>query len=139
MAAAILEFSIDAARVSVDAVIGLYNSVGFGCTDDYKDCQDDPDYLARLFGPGVYGFFAFDDAALVGMARVFSDDVATAFVVEICIRHDRQRQGVGRALMGMVLARFEHTAIYLDAFPSSVDFFTQFGIKPRPMLVACSR
>lgn len=43
----------------------LYGLVGFGDSADYAD----EDLLGKLFGPGVFGFFAFNGDRLVMRKR----------------------------------------------------------------------
>lgn len=126
----------DAARVSPEALAALYESVGFGVRSDYLGR---PDLLEKMFGPGCFGFFALEEAGLVGLVRVFSDDLMCAWIAELCVRPDRQKQGIGTALLERVLERFSHTAIYAEAFAGQEDFLARCGLKPRPILVACSR
>lgn len=114
-------------------------SVGFGVAEDYEPQRPDPSYVAKMFGPGIHGFFAYDESRLVGMARVLSDDICASWIAEVCVLHEWQRQGIGRTLLEMITERFPHTAIYTESLPSSVDFFARLGIRPRPMLVACAR
>lgn len=131
-----ITYSSDPDIVSPDALAALYESLGFGVRSDYLGR---PDLLERMFGPGCFGFFAFEGAELVGLIRVFSDDFICAWIAELCVRPDRQKRGIGTALLEKVLDRFSHTAIYAEAFAGQEDFLARRGLKPRPILVACSR
>ncbi|HEB78969.1 MAG TPA: hypothetical protein ENI79_00650, partial [Rhodospirillales bacterium] len=57
------------ANVTQDALTNVYVSVNFGKHENYKDLHD---MVAGMFGPGVFGFFAFDNENLIGLARVYS-------------------------------------------------------------------
>jgi GNAT superfamily N-acetyltransferase len=127
-----------ASAIPLEELASLYERVGFGAAELYTG---DNKTIQTLFGPGVHGFFARtpDDNRLVGMVRAFSDDRLCTWVAEVCVDPACQRMGIGRRLMRLLIDRFGHTAIYLEAFPNQTDFFEKVGIKPKPQLVGCSR
>lgn len=128
--------SADARKVTAAQVAGLYNSVGFGVPDRF---YVDQKLFAQMYGPGCFGFFVFVEEELIGAARVLSDDAITSCVSELVVHPDWQEKGVGTALINTVKNRFSHTAIYLHAFLGQHGFFEKNGIKPREVLVSCSR
>ena len=93
----------------------------------------------KMFGPGSFGVFAFSDHALVGMARVFSDDLTTAWLADLCVHPECPDQGIGQELLDRMNARFRHTALYCDVRMEHVDLFTANGIRPKAKLTACHR
>jgi len=121
--------------VEANQIAALYESVGFGDACDYAG----EDLISKIFGPGVFGFFAFDVARLVGMARILSDDFVTSWIAEVCVAPEHQRQGIGSTLLKMVNSRFAHTALYAEAFAHTVRLLEQAGITSKSKLVACSR
>ena len=129
-----IEITADLSRVTPEQVEAVYESVGFGWS--YK-----PLPLERLFGPGVFGFFALDrqDGRLVGLLRALSDDLSVTWIAEVCVLPSHQRQGIGARLMQALNERFPAHAIYAEPFTHNVDFITKQGLKARPILVACSR
>lgn len=131
-----LTFNTDPTLVELDDLANLYEAVGFGEADDYNS---DPAFISKIFGPGAYGFFAFDGQKLIAMARALSDDRITTWIAEICVHPDWRSKGIGKEIMRRVSERFEHTALYLEAFNGQVDFFTKSGVRPKMKLVACSR
>lgn len=118
------------------ALYDLFDSVNFSFGDS---SEFPPDYMKKIFPSGVYGFFVSKKETLVGGARVFSDDIYCTWIAEICVQPDWQGHGIGRKLMEAINDRFDHTALYAEAFKEQVDFFTKQGIKPKEKLVACSR
>jgi len=95
--------------VSPNEIAKVYNSVGFTIPDA---SYTQPDFKARMFAPGVFGFFVFKELDLIG---------------------------VGRLLLHNIVERFAHTSIYADAFKGSENVFGKFGIRPQSKLVSCSR
>lgn len=131
-----IEFTTDASRVDLRSLGYLYESVGFGIRDNYAN----PDVsMEKLFGPGVFGFFVFQDEHLIGMARVFSDDCLCSWIAELCVHPEWQAKGVGRKLLDLVNERFSRTAIYAEAFKGQETFFANSGIRTQSKLIACGR
>ncbi|MEO5337230.1 MAG: GNAT family N-acetyltransferase [Magnetospirillum sp. WYHS-4] len=112
----------------------LYRDAGF----PFPDSADNSDFNG-MFGPGAFGVFAFLDDKLVGSARVFSDDLTSSWLAEICIDSVWRGQGIGRFLMGKIDERFCHTALYCDAPTEAVEFFRMVGVRPKVKLNACLR
>lgn len=132
-----IAYSTDSSTVSLKEVASLYEAVGFGEADQYVR---DPGFMKHLFGPGVFGGFARDvDGKLIGMIRAFSDDRVCTWVCEVCVVPSFQRKGVGTELGKLVLRRYAHTAIYVEAFRGQEPFFEHLGMPQRPQMVACSR
>lgn len=92
-----------------------------------------------LFGPGIFGVFAFSGDELAGMARVFSDDVTTTWLADLRVHPQWRGQGIGRSLLDRVNDRFPRTALYCDAPIGIVEFFKAAGIRPKIKLNACHR
>lgn len=125
--------------VTLEEVAELYESVGFGVRDHYLG---EPKMLERLFGPGVFGFFARSaQGELAGFARVMSDDAVCAWIAEVCVNPSYQRNGIGTALGKLVVERFGHLVIYADGLAERNDlsFLAKLGCLPRRQLIACSR
>jgi len=132
-------FFTNPALVTLEEVAELYEAVGFGTRDHYLS---NPKMLERLFGPGVFGFFARSaQGKLVGFARVMSDDAVCAWIAEVCVNPSYQCNGIGTALGKLVVDRFGHLAIYADGLTERNDlkFLAKLGCVPRRQLIACSR
>lgn len=131
-----IEFTTEVGRIDMKTLGTFYESVGFGKAENYEVPQVS---LERLFGPGTYGFFAFDDGRLVGMARVFSDDVLCTWIAEMGVHPAWQGRGIGGALLDRINERFSHTALYAEPFVGQEALFAGRGIKVQSRLTACGR
>lgn len=131
-----LRISTDPQDIDFESYARIWESLDLAMAAKEKYADD---YLEKLFGPGVYGFFAFDGAELVGFAEVFSDDIVCAWLPVMCVHKDRQNQGIGRALMGQINARFAHVPLHIHAYPPRDGFYRKLGADPRPEFVACAR
>jgi len=123
----------DISTISGKALAELYDSVGFGIRNATHS-----EILHGCFGPGIHGEFAFAQDRLVGLARIFSDGVASSWVAELCVHPEWQRVGIGRALLTSAQQRFAHTRIYGEAFSNQQEFFKNLQFPPREKWIALS-
>lgn len=87
---------------SVGELVALYDSVGWSVY------TDDPGKLEKAVRNSTFVVVARNDARLIGLARVLSDDVSIAYVQDVLVDPTHQRQGVGRELLECCLLRFAH-------------------------------
>ncbi|MFT2753361.1 GNAT family N-acetyltransferase [Clavibacter sp. Sh2088] len=82
-----------------DELLDLYGSVG------WTVYTDDPERLERaLAGSALVATARDDDGWLVGLVRAVGDGATICYVQDLLVRPDRQRGGVGRALLEHVRA-----------------------------------
>jgi predicted N-acetyltransferase YhbS len=86
--------------------------------------------LAELLHHSTFVVSAWDGAALVGAARVVSDQVAVSFVQHVGVHPAYRHRGIGGELLSRCLARFGHTTIIvlLDD-PGDAGFYAHFGFQ----------
>lgn len=74
---------------------------------------------------------AFDGSRLVGYAAVVSNGVTDAYIQDVMVHPDCQRQGVGTQLMKRILARLEEEHVYMVSViygdGSLRPFYAKFG------------
>ncbi|MBF0562905.1 MAG: GNAT family N-acetyltransferase [Alphaproteobacteria bacterium] len=95
--------------------------------------------IAQLFPPGAFGVFALSGNTLVGLARIFSDTVATAWLAELCVAPGWRDRGIEDRLLNQVNDRFHGTALYSSASVETVELFKAAGVRPKVKLIACHR
>lgn len=114
-------------------IAAIYMAVGIG--ESYH-----PDQIRRSYKNSAFYVFVKRDNLVIGTARVLSDDHETSWIAEIAVLPRYQRQGIGTAMMDAILAKYAHTAIYVDAVRGKNErFFSVNGIRPRQLLVSCAR
>lgn len=129
-------FSNDPNDINGDALCDLYRSVGRMRAS--QKLRTKKDFL-QFFGPGVHGFFVFDGNDLAGVARVFSTDTVDAWVADLCVHKDRQKQGFGQELLGRINDHFANRCLYLASPPAYVEFFAGNLINPQSQVIVCQR
>ena len=74
---------------------------------------------------------AFDEKRLIGYAQVISNHVTDAYIQDVMVHPDYQRQGFGTELMERLLARLETDGIYMVSVIYGEEtlrhFYERFG------------
>jgi ribosomal protein S18 acetylase RimI-like enzyme len=127
----------DDIQITAENLAGLLEQVGFGSASTYLDV---PDFRSIFLGPGTVSVFAIEKPTqqLIGLARVFTDNLFTTYISEVCVHPNFQKKGIGLNLIKAITNRFCHTAIFTDAFRGEISIFTKNSIMPKEKLIACS-
>jgi GNAT superfamily N-acetyltransferase len=128
---------LDSDGVSLEEAAPLYESVG------WTAYTRDPAVLEKaLAGSSFVVAARSDDGALVGLARVISDDATICYLQDILVHPDHRHAGVGRALVERVKRRYAHvrqTVLITDdepaqrAFYEATGFTEGAGVRPHPL------
>ena len=96
----------------------------------------DPNIMGKAVDSGSEWFVARDnDANLLGISRLITDYARYAFIVDVIIKKEHRKQGVGTALMNAIIA--ECRALGIDSvnlWPSEgkVSFYQSLGFYALP-------
>src|SRR5262249_3492390 len=82
--------------------------------------DSDPETTKTALVNSLYAVVADEGDRPVGMARIVGDWAKAFYVQDVIVHPDRQRQGIGTALMGAVMAYFRRTT----PDGSSIGLFT---------------
>ena len=87
--------------------------------------------LRRSFENAQHVAFARDGARVVGMARMLSDGVCNAYVVDVWTHSAYRRQGIASALMRLLAEQVpgQHIGLQTD---DAQDFYRSLGYRPQP-------
>lgn len=69
---------------------------------------------------------------IVGNARVLSDGVCNAYLVDVWTHSDFRRRGIARHMVEALLERLPGQHVYLQSDEDTVTFYTQIGFRERP-------
>ena len=74
---------------------------------------------------------AFEENHLIGYAQVISNQVTDAYIQDVMVHPDYQRQGIGTQLMEKLLSRLEEDGIYMVSVIYGEEvlrpFYERFG------------
>ena len=106
-------------------LIGLYTSVG------WSNYTRNPDLLHRAVENSLWKLSVGDGRELIGLARAVGDDASIAYIQDILVRPDRQRNGIGTRLAAAALERFAHVpqiVLITDDEPKTASFYRSVGM-----------
>src|SRR5689334_23030766 len=72
-----------------------------------------------------------DDGRVVGMARLLSDGVCNAYLVDVWTQSSYRRQGIARAMLRLLLDAVpgQHVGLQTDG---ATAFYAALGFRPQP-------
>ena len=107
-----------------DEIVRLYSEVGW--TAYTNDLQA----LKQGFMNSLLVLAAYENDELLGIIRVVGDGYNIVFIQDILVYPEKQRQGVGTALLQAVIDRYAHVRqieLTTDNTPKTVSFYRSMG------------
>ncbi|WP_131105125.1 GNAT family N-acetyltransferase [Ornithinimicrobium sufpigmenti] len=111
-------------RPSREELVGLYDAVG------WSTYTTDPDVLEAAIEGSTHVVTARYSDDLLGLARVISDGATIAYLQDVLVRPELQREGVGKALVDAAMAPFTHVrqqVLLTDDEPGQRAFYESLG------------
>ena len=98
---------------------------------DRFDNGRSPDALRRSFEQSQHVAFARDGGRVVGMARLLSDGVCNAYLLDVWTQSSYRRQGIAATLVGMLADAVpgQHIGLQTD---DAQAFYAALGFAPQP-------
>ena len=98
---------------------------------DNFDNGRSPDALRRSFEQSQHVAIARDAEGVVGMARLLSDGVCNAYLVDVWTRSSHRRRGVASAMVRSLAAVVpgQHIGLQTD---DAQEFYATLGFRPQP-------
>ena len=98
-------------------------------TDDFDNGRT-PDQLELSFRNSHSTVIAYDDATIIGTARLLSDGVCNAYLVDVWTYTPHRRHGIARTMIDLLLAGVPGQHVYLQS--DEPDFYHHLGFTPQP-------
>jgi len=97
--------------------------------DDFDNGRT-PEQLRASFENSYGVVLAYQVDTLIGTARVLSDGVCNAYIVDVWTQTTHRRQGVARAMIELLTENLwgQHIFLFTDDAP---EFYRQIGFKTR--------
>jgi len=98
---------------------------------DEFDNGRSPDALRRSFERSQHVVFARDGDHVVGMARLLSDGVCNAYLIDVWTMRSYRRQGVATSMIRHLMDRVpgQHIGLQTD---DAQQFYRSLGFGPQP-------
>jgi ribosomal protein S18 acetylase RimI-like enzyme len=90
-----------------------------------------PEALHRSFRQSQHVAIARDADRMVGMARLLSDGVCNAYLVDVWTASSHRRQGIGSSMVRLLLERVPGQHIGLQTDDAQL-FYGSLGFRPQP-------
>ena len=117
-----------------DEIQTLYAAVG------WTAYTEDLPALERGFQNSLLVLAAYEDGELIGLIRAVGDGTTVVFVQDLLVAPQKQRQGVGTALLKAVLDRYSNVRQLLlttDNTPKTIAFYKSLGFSDLSTLGCC--
>lgn len=117
-----------------DEIQTLYAAVG------WTAYTEDLPALERGFQNSLLVLAAYEDGELIGLIRAVGDGATVVFVQDLLVAPQKQRQGVGTALLKAVLNRYSNVRQLLlttDNTPKTIAFYKSLGFSDLSTLGCC--
>jgi ribosomal protein S18 acetylase RimI-like enzyme len=98
---------------------------------DSFDNGRSPEALRRSFEQSQHVAFARDGDRVVGMARLISDGVCNAYLLDVWTASSYRRQGIGSSMVRMLLERVPGQHVGLQTGDAQ-GFYESLGFRPQP-------
>lgn len=118
-----------------DEILRLYSSVG------WTAYTSDPTALRKAFEGSLLTLAAYDNGGLAGIIRTVGDGSSIVYIQDIIVSPERQRQGIGTALVKAVLERFpsvRQIILTTDDTEQTKAFYSSCGFTELSRLGCCS-
>jgi ribosomal protein S18 acetylase RimI-like enzyme len=111
---------LDAGAVDWEELSALYRIAPLG--------DKPPEALAIVFGNSMFMCFVYADSSLAGAGRVVADGLDCAYIADVAVHPDHQRQGLGSAIIRqLVTLSAGHKKIILYANPGTESLYRRLG------------
>ena len=105
-------------------ILPLYAQVG------WTAYTQDPSALEQGFRHSLLVLAAYEQDALLGLIRVVGDGATVVLVQDLLVYPDKQRQGIGTALLKAVLERYSavrQIQLVTDDTPKTIALYRSLG------------
>ena len=98
--------------------------------DDFDNGRT-PEQLRQSFQNSHSACIAYSDGRIIGTARILSDGVCNAYLVDVWTYTPFRRQGIARTMIETLLERLPGQHVYLQT-DDAMEFYKKLGFTERP-------
>ena len=104
--------------------------------DDFDNGRT-PDQLRRSFENSFAVCFALSEGEVIGKARVLSDGVGNAYLLDVWTLTAYRNRGVAREMIRRLKESLPGQHVYLQSDDDTLDFYEKLGFRPQPNGMHC--
>jgi predicted GNAT family acetyltransferase len=98
---------------------------------DSFDNGRSPEQLRKSFENSYAAVVAYHHDVIVGTARVISDGICNAYIVDVWTHSAHRRRGIARTMLARLEARLEGQHVYLFS-DNLAEFYEKLGYRKQP-------
>ncbi|MBP5178735.1 MAG: GNAT family N-acetyltransferase [Lachnospiraceae bacterium] len=121
-------------KYNEEEILRLYTAVG------WTAYTENTPVLQEGFKNSMLVLAAYEGEELLGIIRTVGDGVTIVFVQDILVFPDKQRQGIGTALLKAILNRYpkvRQIELATDNTPQTVAFYKSMGFSEMSEIGCC--
>lgn len=121
-------------KYNEEEILHLYTAVG------WTAYTDNMPVLREGFKNSMLVLAAYDGDELLGIIRTVGDGATIVFVQDILVFPDKQRQGIGTALLKAILDRYPNVRqieLATDNTPKTLAFYKSMGFSELSEIGCC--
>ncbi len=99
--------------------------------DKFDNGRTETQYL-ESFENSFSTCIAYVDEKIIGTARVLSDGVGNAYVVDVWTLSKHRRKGIATRMMELLMEDLHGQHVYLQTDDDTLEFYVSLGFKKRP-------
>ena len=107
-----------------EEILPLYEAVG------WSNYIQRPDMLRRAFENSLFIAAAYQENRLIGLVRVVGDGASIVYIQDLLVLPEYQRQGIGSALLQMVLEKYRQVyqkILLTESTEKTLAFYPKLG------------
>lgn len=113
-------------RYNQEEILHLYEKAG------WTNYTSNPEMLKNAYANSLKIYAAYDGEMLIGIIRAVGDGFSILYIQDILILPKYQRQGVGTALMEVLLETYKHVyqkVLLTDNSEKTIAFYKSVGFE----------
>ncbi|MGE3316524.1 MAG: GNAT family N-acetyltransferase [Planctomycetaceae bacterium] len=100
---------------------------------DHFDNGRSSDQLRRAFENSFAVCIAYNGSQIIGTARVLSDGVCNAYLVDVWTESSFRRRGIAREMIDQITAKLSGQHVYLQADVDNAEVYQRLGFCEQPI------
>jgi len=109
-------------EITSEEIINTFHSVGW---------NKNPKDIIEAFQNSYY-VTAYHEETMIGFARAISDGHYYTSIFDVIVKPDYQKKGIAKAMMKMLLKKYQGSYFFLSSTPGNEPFYTKCNFEDLP-------
>lgn len=109
---------------TADQIIELYDNAGLSRP------TKDKERIQKMFDNSNLVITAWEEELLIGVSRSITDWVWSCYLADLAVRHDYQKDGIGKKLIALTKEKVgEKSMVLLLSVPTAMEYYPKSGFE----------